>query len=98
MEIIGGSGCVGHILPKAGVPGTLVSPPGAKRRGRGFVTAGGGGLPLDGQVALMMGKVGGELSAKSAFQAAGVSRPLVSIAGICGNGNAAALGKEKAVQ
>lgn len=92
----GDSGCGDHILSADDVPGYAVQPSEGSLKGKGYVAANGGRITNDGEVEVNM-VAPNQQRIRSKFQVAKVSRPLMSIARICDQGNTVLFNKEHAI-
>ena len=100
IEIVLDSGCSDHVMDvEQFAPGyRIVESPGSKRGG-GFIVGNGERVTNDGQASLILESVvrpGVTQQFKSTFQAARVTRPLMSVAKICQNGFKCVFGDDRA--
>jgi hypothetical protein len=80
------SGAADHVINPLDVPGHPVAPSSGSKAGRHFLAAGGHRIPNEVQVNLIVAGEGFAGRVKSTFQAAAVTRPLLSVSKICDSG------------
>ena len=91
------SGAADHVINPDDVPGHTVVPSAGSRAGKHFLAAGGHRIPNQGQLNLMVSGEGFSGRVKSTFQAAPVTRPLLSVSKICDSGCKVLFDKERAI-
>ena len=97
IELTLDSGCCEHVLDVADAPGYahfISESPGSKR-GQRFIVGNGERVPNDGQVRLNMECAG--IPLQSVFQVASVTRPLMSVGRVCGQGLKCIFDQDKAL-
>ena len=86
IEVAADSGCAEHVADKLSAPNHTLAESRMSRAGFAFLAADGGEIPNEGEMTLNM--VSDEKAPiRSTFQAAKVTRPLMSIFRFCDNGN-----------
>ena len=80
------SGAADHVINPLDVPCHAVKPSAGSRAGKHFLAAGGHRIPNEGQLNLVVTGEGFSGKVKSMFQAAAVTRPLLSVSKICDSG------------
>ena len=91
------SGAADHVINPDDVPGHTVVPSAGSKAGKHFLAAGGHRIPNQGQLNLMVSGEGFSGRVKSTFQAAPVTRPLLSVSKICDSGCKVLFDKERAI-
>jgi len=90
------SGAADHVINPEDVPGHSVVPSAGSKAGKHFLAAGGHRIPNQGQLNLMVSGEGFAKRVKSTFQAAPVTRPLLSVSKICDSGCKVLFDKDRA--
>ena len=100
IEAVLDSGCCGHVMDiENDAPQYVITESASSRRGGGFIVGNGEKVPNEGQAALNLevdSRAGPPQRFTSTFQAARVTRPLMSVSKICGNGFRCVFDKDKA--
>ena len=97
FEVALDSGSVVHVCARTDTPGYDLQPSPGSRRGQQFMMGDGGKVDNQGQVALNLSNGGPSSVNHSVFQAANVTRPLMSVGRICDEGFHVDFQKEYAV-
>ena len=90
VEIALDSGACDHVMDvESDAPGYVITESPSSQRGGGFIVGNGERVPNDGQSSLILeanARLGESQQFRSTFQAARVTRPLMSVSKICSNG------------
>jgi hypothetical protein len=99
VEVTLDSGACDHVMDAEDAPGYLVSESPGSRRGQRFTVGNGQSVPNEGQLSLNLqahDDAGRAVPVRSTFQVAEITRPLMSVAKVCENGNSCVFTKDGA--
>jgi hypothetical protein len=91
------SGAADHVLNPEQVPGHAVKPSKGSQAGKHFLAAGGHRIENQGEINVVVSGDDFTRKVRSTFQAAAVTRPLMSVSKICDSGCIALFDKTKAI-